>query len=206
MTLTIHGPMTHASGSVEITTEGAERARLTFNPSGNKRVDRIKTIVAALYSEIGEIAKLAREQKNDVAGREAATAMTQIQSGAMFAVSAATEKSLYDGRTGDPQAGKPEPSAKPTDELPVVQEGASLSSATSAKREEATGEQVTEPAVPEGAPPAPPVTVNPDELPRSKHPAAPADINHDLSDLMGDPVPNPSTQVVEELPKQPEDL
>ena len=96
MTLSIHGSMPHADGSIRLTDEAAARARMTFNPSGKPRVDRIKTLAAALYTEMNEVCALARKQGNDIAGREAATAMTHIQSGAMFAVSASTEPGFVD--------------------------------------------------------------------------------------------------------------
>lgn len=91
MTLTIHGAMPHASGSVEISETAAKRARLSFNPSGNPRVDRIKTLTAALYSELEQVIEDAGgEGSRGTAQREAATAATYLQAGAMFAVSAAT--------------------------------------------------------------------------------------------------------------------
>lgn len=91
MTLIISGPMPHASGSVELSETAAKRARLTFNPSGNDRVTRIKTLAAALYTECEAVIKAAGgEGSRGTAQREAATAMTHIQAGAMFAVSAAT--------------------------------------------------------------------------------------------------------------------
>lgn len=69
---------------------------MTFNPSGNVRVNRIKTLAAALYTELDEIAASARDQGNDTAGREAVTAATHLQSAAMFGVSAATEEGFID--------------------------------------------------------------------------------------------------------------
>lgn len=104
MTLVVTGAMPHANGSIEISASAAKRARMSFNPSANPRVDRIKTLAAALYTECEVIkdeieAKLQAEAGDgnsipgdpvQTAGREAATAMTHIQAGAMFAVSAAT--------------------------------------------------------------------------------------------------------------------
>lgn len=144
MTLSIHGNMPHASGSIELTTEAVERARLSFNPSGNQRVERIKTLTAALYTELQEVVKLAREQKDDTTGREAATAMTHLQAGAMFAVSAVTSRTFYDPTRTDPQATGRGPKPAETDELPVIQAGETLSSVTSAPREVAV-----EPASPD---------------------------------------------------------
>lgn len=91
MTLSISGPFPHASGHIELTTEAKDRARMGFNPSAVARVDRIKTLAAALYTECqGIIEDAGGEGSRGVAQREAATAMTHIQAGAMFAVSAAT--------------------------------------------------------------------------------------------------------------------
>lgn len=91
MTLVVSGSIPHANGSIDISASAAERARISFNPSGNERVNRIKTLVAALYTECeGIIADAGGEGSRGTAQREAATAMTHIQAGAMFAVSAAT--------------------------------------------------------------------------------------------------------------------
>jgi len=98
MTLVVTGAMPHANGTVEISESAANRARMSFNPSANPAVDRIKTLAAALYSECELIQAQAKKRSEEAgtigsdatAGREAATAMTHIQAGAMFAVSAAT--------------------------------------------------------------------------------------------------------------------
>ncbi len=91
-------------------TEGAMgRARLSFNPSGSERVNRLKALAAAFYSECDAIVAEFRAQAEaegevvgtitlgdkwahvlNEAGREAATAKTHMQAAAMFAVSAAT--------------------------------------------------------------------------------------------------------------------
>ena len=94
-------------------TEGAMgRARLSFNPSGSERVNRLKALAAAFYSECDAIMAEFRAQAQaeaeapadggsialgdkwahvlNEAGREAATAKTHMQAAAMFAVSAAT--------------------------------------------------------------------------------------------------------------------
>lgn len=91
MTLVVSGGMPHANGTIDLSESAADRARLTFNPSGNERVNRIKTLAAALYTECeGVIADAGGEGSRGTAQREAAAAMTHIQAGAMFAVSAAT--------------------------------------------------------------------------------------------------------------------
>ena len=71
---------------VTLTDSALERARRNFNPSGNSEVDVIKCLAAAFYSVLQPV----QETRHPIAGREAATAMTDIQSGAMFAVSALT--------------------------------------------------------------------------------------------------------------------
>lgn len=81
------------SVSVVLTPTALKRARLDFNPSGNPQVTRLKMLAAALYSELERIGEAGRDASNPAAptiGREAATAATHIQAGAMFAVSAAT--------------------------------------------------------------------------------------------------------------------
>lgn len=80
---------------VGVTQEAIKRARLSFNPSGDARVTRIKALVAALYSELQQLNLESVNVTADVGvttviNREAATAATHIQAGAMFAVSAAT--------------------------------------------------------------------------------------------------------------------
>lgn len=80
-----------------------KRARRSFNPSGNLRVDRLKSLAAAFYTELAAIkqdachAVLVEHSTNagasercETVGRLAATAATEIEAGAMFAVSAAT--------------------------------------------------------------------------------------------------------------------
>jgi hypothetical protein len=93
MTLTITrdaGPS--ATGNISITESAAKRANMSFNPSSDPAIDRIKTLAAALYTEIDIVAigaiGLADEEDRIHARREAATAATQLQSAAMFAVQA----------------------------------------------------------------------------------------------------------------------
>lgn len=89
MTLCIIGKMPHASGNIDISETAAARAKLDFNPSANDQVSRIKTLVAALYTELETLT--APGERSEKA-REAATAATNIQAGAMFAVSAIFSK------------------------------------------------------------------------------------------------------------------
>ena len=85
MTLCIIGKMPHASGNIDISDTAAVRAKMDFNPSSNEQVTRIKTLVAALYTELEAIAPAGERSEK---AREAATAASHIQAGAMFAVSA----------------------------------------------------------------------------------------------------------------------
>ncbi len=71
---------------ITLTDEALKRARRNFNPSGDERVDAVKCLAAAFYTILQPV----QEARHPIAGREAATAMTDIQGGAMFAVSALT--------------------------------------------------------------------------------------------------------------------
>ena len=66
-----------------------DTVRLSFNPSSLERVDRIKSIAAALITEC-ETLRDEASQNNSKGGREAAIAITDAQSACMFAVAAAT--------------------------------------------------------------------------------------------------------------------
>ncbi len=92
MTLSISRPGGHhASGHRDITETAAERANMGFNPANDPVIDEIKTLTAALYSICEGIIKDEEcyvSDKANHAKREAATAMTQLQSAAMFAVQA----------------------------------------------------------------------------------------------------------------------
>lgn len=66
-----------------LTDSACEAVRLSFNPSGIEKVTRIKTLAAALISELETI--------GGDAGREAAIARTHVQSASMFGVLAATK-------------------------------------------------------------------------------------------------------------------
>ena len=63
-------------------TTGEERVRVSFNPSGNERVDEIKRVAA-------ELIDLCEEMKGKEP-RLAALAQTAFEEGAMWAVKAAT--------------------------------------------------------------------------------------------------------------------
>lgn len=101
MTFCITSNKPHAQGTLELSDAAIARARLTFHPSGLASVDRIKTLAAALYTELEYVVSNATAKRADstvdtewhaTVLREAATAATHIQAGAMFAVSAATAR------------------------------------------------------------------------------------------------------------------
>jgi hypothetical protein len=70
-------------------TFGEKAVGLTFNPSNNPTVDEIKRKAAELIDEIHE---LRTNQPNSEIARMASLAITDIQSGQMWAVKAATWK------------------------------------------------------------------------------------------------------------------
>lgn len=63
-----------------------DAVRLTFNPSGNARVHLLKMLAAALITEYEWVMK-----DNPAATREAAVAITNLQTASMWAVLAATK-------------------------------------------------------------------------------------------------------------------
>lgn len=71
---------------IAVTAEGAEAVRFTFNPSGLESVNRIKSLTAALISELQ-----AQQKEKPEAGREFAVAITNAQTASMWAVLAATK-------------------------------------------------------------------------------------------------------------------
>lgn len=72
-------------GKSSISNTAAELVRMSFNPSKVEPVDRIKALAAALISECEAI----RDGRGKGA-REAAIAITEIQTASFFAVAAAT--------------------------------------------------------------------------------------------------------------------
>jgi hypothetical protein len=91
MTLAISGNMPHANGNIDISEVAAKRANMSFNPSKNAQIDRVKTLAAALYTEIEDLCVSFYDGSGGDDGtvqREASTAANHIQAGAMFAVSA----------------------------------------------------------------------------------------------------------------------
>lgn len=67
---------------VEVSEEAAKLVRLSFNPSGNEDVIRVKTLAAAFITAVQAV-----EAKD---GREGALAVTHAQTASMFAVAAIT--------------------------------------------------------------------------------------------------------------------
>lgn len=64
---------------------GARLVRLSFNPSGDSAVDAIKSAAAALIDQVDSL------ETEDMEGvRARALAVTHFETGAMFAVKAAT--------------------------------------------------------------------------------------------------------------------
>lgn len=84
MHVTIH---TAALGRAEthITNSAAELVRMGFNPSTLPRVDRLKSLAAALASELEAI-----RDEGGRGAREASIALTELQKASMFGVAAAT--------------------------------------------------------------------------------------------------------------------
>ena len=69
-------------------TEGEYRVGISFNPSNNPAVDSIKSKAAALIDELAPIAA----DRDHPGARCAAIAMTEIESGTMWAVKAVTKQ------------------------------------------------------------------------------------------------------------------
>lgn len=72
-------------GMTAISSTAAKTVRMGFNPSSIQRVDRLKAIAAAFVSECEAM----RDERGEGA-REAAVAITHMQTASMFAVAAAT--------------------------------------------------------------------------------------------------------------------
>ena len=72
---------------IETTETAKDAVRKDFNPSGNQDVADIKAITASLVSKMEQI----RDRNNGLAGREAAVAITNLQTASMWCVLAATK-------------------------------------------------------------------------------------------------------------------
>lgn len=69
----------------DLSATACEAIRFKFNPSGDARVNTIKTLTARLITELEAI------RDEGAAGREAAVAITNVQTASMWAVLAATK-------------------------------------------------------------------------------------------------------------------
>lgn len=97
--------------NVEETSDAASAVRYSFNPSGLARVTRIKSLAAALASEL-----MAGRNEEPHAGREYSVAITNLQQASMWGVFAATAPA--------PTAPAPPPPAvedPPAEDPPVEQ-------------------------------------------------------------------------------------
>lgn len=72
---------------IETSATAKDAVRKDFNPSGNQDVADIKAITASLISKMEQI----RDRNGGLAGREAAVAITNIQTASMWCVLAATK-------------------------------------------------------------------------------------------------------------------
>lgn len=95
MHVVIHALEAHV---VDVSAEAKQAVRLTFNPSANKRVERLKSLAAAFISECDAISSefhANRKNQEDAeraaeAGRALAVAKTNMQTASMWAVLGAT--------------------------------------------------------------------------------------------------------------------
>lgn len=71
----------------DLSESAKEAIRFTFNPSGDPTVHRLKFLAAALITEYEKV----RDQPGKGAGREAAVAITNLQTASMWGVLAATK-------------------------------------------------------------------------------------------------------------------
>lgn len=74
-------------GPESVSEEAQESIRLSFNPSGDATVMRIKLLACALMTEYQKI----RDSHMPSAAREAAVAITNLQTASMWGVLAATK-------------------------------------------------------------------------------------------------------------------
>lgn len=71
----------------ELSAEAKESIRFSFNPSGDATVNDIKFLACALMTAYQAI----RDRNDKTAGREAAVAITNLQTASMWGVLAATK-------------------------------------------------------------------------------------------------------------------
>jgi hypothetical protein len=79
--------MTDKTATVAISESAADAVRVKFNPSGSANVALIKNYTAQLIT----IMEAIRDRDGGTAGREAAVAITQLQTASMWCVLAATK-------------------------------------------------------------------------------------------------------------------
>lgn len=73
-------------------TKGEYRVGISFNPSADDRVARIKRAAADLIDLIEEIPSDRETERGNEAGRLKSLAQTEVESAAMWAVKAATKQ------------------------------------------------------------------------------------------------------------------
>lgn len=99
----IHNPdATLTVATVETDGPAAQAVRFTFNPSGNARVTRIKSLAAALASEL-----MAGRNEEPQGAREYSIAITNLQQASMWGVFAATTPVPVELPAEDPPAEQP---------------------------------------------------------------------------------------------------
>lgn len=107
MRVEIHHPDGDMSVAVvEETSDAAMAVRYSFNPSGLARVTRIKSLAAALASEL-----MAGRNEEPHAGREYSVAITNLQQASMWGVFAATAEAPASQQTEEPPVPAEEPTA-----------------------------------------------------------------------------------------------
>ena len=87
------GGMTSTNGTKEneMATTGEYRVGISFNPTGNKVVDKVKRAAADFIDLVESIANVQNGVEVEEAKRLKALAMTHIEDAAMWAVKAATK-------------------------------------------------------------------------------------------------------------------
>lgn len=75
---------------VVVTERAAKKVRMAFNPSGIERVDRIKSLAAALVSELSDVERECNDGGNVMGISEAVRAIEHTQLASMLGVAAAT--------------------------------------------------------------------------------------------------------------------
>lgn len=109
MRVEIHHPdSTMSVAVVEENGAATEAVRYSFNPIGNARVTRIKSLAAALASEL-----MAGRNEEPQSGREYSLAITNLQQASMWGVFAATTPAPVQTVEDPPQQEEPTPIEDP---------------------------------------------------------------------------------------------